>query len=37
VNTVGGLAPAVEESTSQSGEVEFKSSYSADYFFYARR
>jgi len=37
LNTVGGLAPAVQECTSQSGEVEFKSSYSADYYFYGRR
>jgi hypothetical protein len=37
VNTVGGLAPAAQECTSQNGEVEFKSSYSADYYFYARR
>ena len=36
VNTVGGLAPTTECSES-SGEVEFKSSYSADYYFYARR
>ena len=42
VNTVAGLAPeslapSVQECTAQSGEVEFKSSYSADYYFYARR
>lgn len=42
VNTVGGLAPeslapTAAECTAQSGEVEFKSSYSADYYFYARR
>lgn len=37
VNTVGGLAPGAAEFTQQSGEVEFKSSYSADYYFYARR
>jgi hypothetical protein len=37
VNTVAGLAPAAKECTQQSGEVEFKSSYSADYYFYARR
>jgi hypothetical protein len=37
VNTVGGLAPTAQECTAQSGEVEFKSSYSADYYFYARR
>jgi hypothetical protein len=41
-NTVAGLppeslAPAAQECTAQSGEVEFKSSYSADYYFYARR
>jgi hypothetical protein len=36
VNTVGGLAPTTECSQSN-GEVEFKSSYSADYYFYARR
>jgi hypothetical protein len=37
VNTVGGLAPAAQECTAQSGEVESKSSYSAAYYFYARR
>lgn len=37
VNTVGGLAPAAQECTAQSGEVEFRSNYSADYYFYARR
>ena len=37
VNTVGGLAPTAQECTAQSGEVEFKSRYSADYYFYARR
>jgi Protein of unknown function (DUF3455) len=42
VNTVAGLAPeslapAAGECTAQIGEVEFKSSYSADYYFYARR
>jgi hypothetical protein len=37
VNTVGGLAPSAAECTPQGGEVEFKSSYSADYYFYARR
>jgi hypothetical protein len=42
VNTVAGLAPeslapAAQECTAQSGQVEFKSSYSADYYFYARR
>jgi hypothetical protein len=35
VNTVGGLAPTTECSQS-SGELEFKSSYSADYYFYRR-
>ncbi|MGH9636945.1 MAG: DUF3455 domain-containing protein [Candidatus Angelobacter sp.] len=42
VNTMAGLAPeslapAATECTAQSGEVEFKSSYSADYYFYARQ
>jgi hypothetical protein len=37
VNTVAGLAPTAAECMPQSGEVEFKSSYSADYYFYARR
>ena len=37
VNTVGGLAPAASECTAQSGEVESKSGYSADYYFYARQ
>ena len=42
VNTVGGLAPenlppASAECSQSSGEVVFKSSYSADYYFYARR
>jgi hypothetical protein len=41
VNTVDGLAPeslpAAAECSESSGEVEFKSSYSADYYFYARR
>jgi hypothetical protein len=41
VNTVGGLAPEslapAAAECAQSGEVEFKSSYSADYYFYARR
>lgn len=36
-NTVGGLAPTASECTSQCREVEFKSSYSADYYFYGRR
>jgi hypothetical protein len=36
INTVAGLAPA-SGCSQQSGEVEFKSSYSADYYFYARR
>ena len=37
VNTVAGLSPAAPECSESSGEVEFKSSYSADYYFYARR
>jgi len=42
VNTVSGLAPeslppAAEECNSSTREVEFKSSYSAEYYFYARR
>jgi hypothetical protein len=42
VNTVAGLTPenlplADAECSESSGEVEFKSSYSADYYFYARR
>jgi hypothetical protein len=37
INTVGGLAPAATECNSSSGEAEFKSRYSADYYFYARR
>ena len=37
VNTVGGLAPSAADCTSQSGEVEFKNSYSADYYFYAQK
>ncbi|HEX9255438.1 MAG TPA: DUF3455 domain-containing protein [Candidatus Angelobacter sp.] len=47
LNTVAGLAPesmppglppaAAAECSESSGEVEFKSSYSADYYFYARR
>jgi hypothetical protein len=36
INTVSGLPPAAAECSSQSGEVEFKSSYSADYYFYAK-
>ena len=41
VNTVAGLAPeslppAAAECTESSGEVEVKSSYSADYYFYAQ-
>ncbi|HEY2497956.1 MAG TPA: DUF3455 domain-containing protein [Candidatus Angelobacter sp.] len=36
INTIGGLAPAASECM-QGGEVEFRSSYSADYYFYARR
>jgi hypothetical protein len=37
VNTVSGLPPAAAECGSSTAEVEFKSSYSADYYFYARR
>jgi len=37
INTVSGLPPAASECSESSGEVEFKSSYSADYYFYARR
>jgi len=37
VNTVSGLPPAASECSESSEEVEFKSSYSADYYFYARR
>jgi uncharacterized protein DUF3455 len=37
VNTVSGLPPAVAECSPSTGEVEFKSSYSADYYFYAPR
>lgn len=42
VNTVSGLAPenlppAAAECSESTREVEFKSSYSADYYFYARR
>jgi hypothetical protein len=37
VHTVGGLAPPASECSQSSGEVEFKSPYSADYYFYARR
>jgi len=42
VNTVSGLSPeslppAAAECSPSSREVEFKSSYSADYYFYARR
>lgn len=37
VNTVSGLPPAAAECNASSGEIEFKSSYSADYYFYARR
>ena len=35
VNTVAGLSPAAKECTQKSGEAEFKSEYSADYYFYA--
>lgn len=41
LNTVAGLAPAPNlapaAGSSSSGEVEFKCSYTADYYFYARR
>jgi hypothetical protein len=37
VNTVAGLPPSATECNQASGEVEFKSSYSADYYFYAPR
>jgi hypothetical protein len=37
INTVAGLAPTALECTQQSGEVEFRISYSADYYFYARQ
>jgi hypothetical protein len=37
VNTVAGLAPAAAECSESNREVEFKSSYAADYYFYARR
>ena len=37
VNTVSGLPPSAAECGESTGEVEFKSSYSADYYFYARR
>jgi hypothetical protein len=37
VNTVAGLPPSAAECNQASGEVEFKSSYSADYYFYAPR
>lgn len=37
VNTVSGLPPAVAECNASTGEVGFKSSYSADYYFYAPR
>jgi hypothetical protein len=37
INTLAGLAPAAAECSSASGEVEFRSRYSADYYFYARR
>ncbi len=42
VNTVSGLAPeslppSAAECSESNREVEFKSSYSADYYFYARR
>jgi Protein of unknown function (DUF3455) len=37
VNTVAGLPPAAAECNHASGEMEYKSSYSADYYFYATR
>jgi Protein of unknown function (DUF3455) len=37
IHTIGGLAPAATECSQPSGEVEFRSPYSADYYFYARR
>jgi Protein of unknown function (DUF3455) len=37
IHTVAGLAPAAAECGPSTGEVEFKSPYSADYYFYARR
>jgi Protein of unknown function (DUF3455) len=37
VNTVAGLPPAASDCTQQSGEAEFKSKYSADYYFYANK
>lgn len=37
VNTVSGLPPSASECSESSGEAEFKSSYSADYYFYAPR
>jgi hypothetical protein len=36
INTAGGLAP-VEGCSAANIEAEFKSSYTADYYFYARR
>jgi hypothetical protein len=33
INTVAGLAPAAAECSSSSGEMEFRSRYSADYYF----
>ena len=37
INTAGGMPPEAAECSESTGEVEFKSSYSADYYFYARR
>ena len=37
VHTVAGLAPGAAECSSSTGQMEFKSPYSADYYFYARR
>jgi hypothetical protein len=37
IHTVAGFAPAAAECGPSTGEVEFKSRYSADYYFYARR
>jgi hypothetical protein len=37
VNTVGGEPPSASKCDGLGGEVEFRSRYSADYYFYARR
>lgn len=37
INTVAGLSPAAADCSQQSGEAEFKSNYSADYYFYAKK